>query len=256
LEKDNEIIEKWDEFSDAMKMLEIKENPTIEYWKIWDNIDDIFRVQILQQPDIDYEKYINICDENKKRLLYTNNKKLMSNDLDWDNLSEKLRSSTTLNPNFDFEPYWDRMNDENKRTIINRENFDFDKYWDDLTLSQSLAYLKTSDQYIDEYKMEKIVNSLVENFSFFINIFDFFIDEEPRKFLIVDCSVNEQKLLINVFNKIKIKKIKSLDKDNYNYKLYEYNDNIYIGMGVNVLIKDFYIVQRENKLKRIFKNKR
>ena len=155
MKKDNEIIEKWYDFSDAMKMLEINENPTANYWEIWNDIDDIFRVRILQQPDIDYEKYINICDENKKRLLYTNNKKLMSNDLDWDNLSEKLRSFTTLNPNFDFEPYWDRMSDENKRTIINREKFNFDKYWDDLTLSQSLAYLKTSEQITNKEYQEQ-----------------------------------------------------------------------------------------------------
>jgi len=108
--KDNEILKQWDSFTDANKMYEIQNNPLIEYWEIWSKIDDIFQTQILNQPSIDYKKYIDICGEKKKIILYEKNISLMSIDLDWENLNSKTQTKCCFNPYFDYEKYWDLSN--------------------------------------------------------------------------------------------------------------------------------------------------
>jgi len=135
---------------------------------------------------------------------------------------------------------------------------------------QTLNYIKTSNQFIDNDKMEKIVVGLSENINSFINLFDeffmsdnitelFYKDKEYdfHVFNISDCQPNEQKLLINVFSRLKPIKVNSLEKivDVWgDINIYDYNNKFYIaGNYSNIYIRDFQMILREKKLKRVLK---
>lgn len=309
----DEVLNMWDDFSQANQFAEIISNPNRKYYEIWKKLSPTIVDRLLQQPDLDYTHYIGIMNDEDMPILYAHNKKLML-DIDWDKTDNRFKNSICRNnkyfeykkvwdkltksnkdvisnrEDFDYEKYWDELTEYQRSNIIRREDFDFDKYWDDLTPGQSLVYMYKAQYCVDSDKISKIIDGLSNNKIACENLFNEFnqnpnfdetltieIDGEHHGFLqfkIDDMEPDRKLLIVELLKNINSKTIYTTDslfeknksyggtktfswnkkkyklKQDGNIEVTKYKGD-YIIPQLFIYIKDYSLVLREDKLKRI-----
>ena len=241
----NQVI--WEELDNKMQNTICNHNMYFEYKNYWDNLTDINKDMIVRRHDFDYESY-------------------------WDELSESQRSQVMMN---------------------HLDTFDYGKYWIDLTPKQSLFFIDKplSDDMLPLLMAGLHANKDTVNNYFFEDDWSFSFklnktDEEHKeisykgeKFFakvvrIKDKDPHVQRLLVEFLKTLDIKKCEIEDfiiprtekksyfstgeyvlKDDEKFEnVIKYDGNYYLIYYNLVYIEDFNVVQREEKLKRLFEN--